>query len=82
MAVVSMLLKSHFNFVVFYYFPQFHDVALVSEQLSDPSFHLDNPADGDWVWCLPLCPPSQQSKQAGRPYQAHQKVRWALRLAG
>ena len=47
MAVVSMLLKSHFNFVVFYYFPQFHDVALVSEQLSDPSFHLDNPADGD-----------------------------------
>ena len=53
MAAVSMLLKSHFNFVVFYYFPQIHDVALVSEQLSDPSFHLDNPADGDWVWCLP-----------------------------
>ena len=52
MAAVSMLLKSHFNFVVFDYFPQFHDVVLVSEQLSDPSFHLDGPADADWVWCL------------------------------
>jgi len=47
MAAVSMLLKSHFSFVVFDYFPQFHDVVLVSEQLSDPSFHLDGPADGD-----------------------------------